>query len=69
MTVNKRLQIKFIVTTIIAVTIIVIGVFCVVTFENYGMTNKQLDALLDIISENNGSIPDYRNKKYEYALR
>lgn len=66
MTVNRKLQIKFIVTTIIAVTIIVIGVFCVVTFENYRMTNKQLDALLDIISENNGLIPDYRNKKYEY---
>ena len=66
MNVNTKLQIKFVVTTIIAVTIIVIGVFAVVTFENYKMTNEQLDALLDFISENNGSMPDSKNKKYEY---
>ena len=66
MTVNSRLQIKFIITTLIAVFIIVIGVFAVVTFENYKMTNEQLDALLDFISENNGFMPDSENKKYEY---
>ena len=66
MTVNSKLQIKFIITTLIAVIIIVIGVFAVVTFENYKMTNEQLDALLDFISENNGSMPDNENKKYQY---
>ena len=66
MTVNGKLQIKFIVITMIAVTIIIIGVFSVVTFENYKMTNEQLDAILNFISENNGSMPDSKNKKYEY---
>ena len=53
MIVDRKLQFKFILTTMIALIIIVIGVFCVVTFENYKMTNEQLDALLDFISENN----------------
>jgi len=66
MTVNKKLQIKFVITTLIAVIVIVIGVFCVVTFENYKMTNEQLDALLDFISENNGSMPDAENQKYQH---
>ena len=66
MTVNKKLQIKFVITTLIAVIIIVIGVFGVVTFENYKMTNEQLDALLDFISENNGTMPDITNKKYQH---
>lgn len=42
----------------LAVTIIVIGVFTVVTLENYQMTNKQLDTLLNLISENDGLIPE-----------
>ncbi|MBR2290532.1 MAG: HAMP domain-containing histidine kinase [Clostridia bacterium] len=66
MTVNKRLQIKFVITTMIAVTLIVLGVFCVVTFENYKITNEQLDALLELISENNGSMPEKESKKYAY---
>lgn len=45
MTVNRKLQIKFTVITMIAVTIIIIGVFGVVTYENYEMTNNQLDAI------------------------
>ena len=63
MTINRKLQIKFTITTMIAVTVIIIGVFCVVTFENYEMTNNQLDALLDFISENSGSIPDFEKKE------
>ena len=62
MTTNKKLQIKFTITTMLAVTIIVIGVFCVVTLENYRMTNKQLDTLLDIISENDGLIPEFTSE-------
>lgn len=65
MPVNRKLQIKFIITTMIAVMIIVIGVFGIVTFENYKITNKQLDALLDFISENNGFMPDFENAKYQ----
>ena len=64
MTANKKLQIKFTITTITAIAIIVICVFGVVTLENYNMTNKQLDALLNLISENNGSIPDSANNEY-----
>lgn len=66
MTVNSRLQIKFVITTLIAVIVIVIGVFCVVTFENYKMTNEQLDALLDFIGENNGLMPEAESKKYQH---
>ena len=66
MTVNRKLQIKFIIITMIAVATIVIGVFCVVTFENYEMTNKQLDALLDFISENDGFMPEFKDEGYEY---
>ena len=58
MTTNRKLQIKFTITTMLAVTIIVIGVFTVVTLENYQMTNKQLDTLLNLISENDGLIPE-----------
>ena len=65
MTVNRKLQIKFTITTMIAVMIIILVVFGVVTYENYKMTNKQLDALLDFISENNGSMPNIlKNDEY-----
>ena len=66
MTVNRKLQIKFTVITMIAVTIIIIGVFGVVTYENYEMTNNQLDAILDFISENSGHIPDFEKKENMY---
>lgn len=66
MTINKKLQIKFILITMLAVIIIVIGVFAVVTLENYKMNNKQLDLLLDFISENDGYMPEKKDKKYNY---
>lgn len=66
MSVNRKLQIKFTVITMIAVTIIIVGVFGVVTYENYEMTNNQLDAILDFISDNSGSIPDFEKKENEY---
>lgn len=66
MTVNRKLQIKFILITMVAVAVMLIGVFAVVTYENYKMTNEQLDALLDFISENDGYMPDPKFKKYEY---
>lgn len=66
MTVNRKLQVKFIITTLIAVIIIVIGVFGIVTFENYKMTNEQLNAILSFISENDGVLPEIGSKKYDY---
>ena len=67
MTANKKLQIKFTIITMIAITTIVIGVFAVVTFENYRMTNKQLDTLLNLISENDGLIPDLKKENQYLA--
>ena len=45
MTFNKKLQIKFTVITMIAVTLIIIAILGVVTYENYTMTYNQPDSI------------------------
>ena len=57
----KNLQIKFILITmsvIIATTGLIYGI---VVFAHYQIINRQIDSIINLIVENNGVIPEYRN--------
>jgi K+-sensing histidine kinase KdpD len=49
-------------------TILVIGsIYGVILIENYRNTNFQIDKLLDLIIENDGTIPEYKERKDELS--
>lgn len=58
----KNLQRKFILIAMLATIIITGTIFGIIALESYRETNMQTDALINLIVENNGSIPDYKNK-------
>lgn len=68
----KKMQIKFIIITMCAAIIVVGGIFGVITAENYVTTNNQIDILMNLIAENNGVMPEYKDRVdnlYQFITR
>lgn len=63
----RKLQTRFIIIAISVITIVTCSIFGIITFENYNMMNRQLDGLLNLISENDGRIPEYKPRDDELA--
>jgi K+-sensing histidine kinase KdpD len=63
----KKLQIKFIIITMLATIIVIGGIYSVIIIENYRTTNRQIDELLNLIVENDGTMPEYKERKDEFA--
>ena len=61
----KRLQKKFIIIAMSASIIITCTIFGLITIENYRTTDRQIDGILNLISENDGKIPEYRPRNDE----
>ena len=58
----RKLQIKFIIITMLAVIVISGGIFGLVTIENFRTIDMQTDAILNLIAENEGIIPEYTTR-------
>ena len=56
----KQLQRKFVVTSMIVILFITGSVFAVITAVSYNMLNSQLDQTLNLIIENDGYLPEYK---------
>lgn len=63
----RKLQTRFIIIAMSVITIVTCSIFGIITFENYNMMNRQLDGLLNLISENDGRIPEYKPRDDELA--
>lgn len=63
----RKLQTRFIIIAMSVITIVTCSIFGIITFENYNMINRQLDGLLNLISENDGRIPEYKPRDDELA--
>lgn len=63
----KRLQKKFILIAMISIILVTGSIFGVIIIENYTRTNRQIDGLLNLISDNDGKIPEYRPRDDELA--
>lgn len=58
----RSLQIKFIIITMLAVIIISGSIFGLVIAENYRTTDQQTYAIIRLIAENKGQMPEYREE-------
>lgn len=75
----RKLQIKFITITMFAVIVISSGIFGVIIIENYRTIDRQTDAVLNLLAENDGQMPeyngnnksssDYINKETKFSTR
>ena len=63
----KKLQKKFIIISMLSIIVVTGSIFGVIIIENYTRTNRELDGILNLISENNGKIPEYRPRNDELA--
>lgn len=63
----KKLQKKFILIAMLAIAIVTCSIYGIITLENYNTMNRQIDGLLNLISENGGRIPEYRPRNDELA--
>ena len=63
----KKLQRKFILIAMSAIIIVTCSIYGIITLENYNTMNRQIDGLLNLISENGGRIPEYRPRNDELA--
>lgn len=58
----KKLQRKFIFISMLAIILITSTIFGIIAFESYRENNLQTDSLINLIIENNGSIPDLKKQ-------
>ena len=63
----KKLQKKFIIISMLSIIVVTGSIFGVIIIENYTRTNRELDGILNLISENDGKIPEYRPRNDELA--
>lgn len=63
----RRLQIKFVTITMLATIIISGSIFGLIIEENYKTINRQTDAILNLIAENEGTMPEYESRNDEYS--
>ena len=58
-----KLQVKFIAITMVAVIILTACIYGVIIFQNYESINEQLNGIIDVIIQNDGVIPEYRERR------
>ena len=63
----KKLQIKFVAITMLATMIITGGIFGLIIFENYRITDGQTDAIINLLVENEGIMPEYKANNGEFS--
>ena len=63
----KKLQRRFIMIAMSVTIIVTCSIYGIITLENYHIMNRQLDELLNLISENNGKIPEYKSRNDELS--
>lgn len=56
----QKLQRKFILIAMSASIIVTGSIFGIIIFNNYKTIDKQNDGILNMISENDGQMPDYK---------
>ena len=61
----KKLQRKFIMIAMASSILVTCSICGVILIENYISTNQRIDGLLNLISENDGMIPEYNQKENE----
>ena len=54
----RRLRLQFIVVATIAVSIMLISVIGILNASKYATSEKRINKILDLLSENNGVLPD-----------
>ena len=64
----NKLRMKFVLVAMIAITIVTIAIFGMIQIDNHVRTNRQIDEIINIIIENNGTIPkkDFSNRTNPY---
>lgn len=65
----RRLQIKFIIITLLATIVISGCVFWLIISENYRTINDQSEAVIRLIAENEGQIPEYNEDTSSYITK
>ena len=74
----NKLRMKFVLVAMIAITIVTIAIFGMIQIDNHVRTNRQIDEIINIIIENNGTIPKknfsnrtnpYINQETRYTTR
>ena len=63
----RNLQTKFIMISMLSIILVTGSIFGVIIIENYTRTNRQIDGMLNLISENDGRFPEYRPRNDELA--
>ena len=63
----RKLQKRFIMIAMSAAIIVTGIIYGIITLENYYIMNRQLDGLLNLISENGGKIPEYKPRNDELS--
>lgn len=63
----RNLKTKFILISMLSIILVTGSIFGVIIFENYTRTNRQIDGMLNLISENDGRFPEYRPRNDELA--
>lgn len=63
----KKLQKKFIIISMLAIILVTGSIFGIIIIENYTRTNREVDGILNLISENDGKIPEYKPRNDELA--
>ena len=63
----RNLQTKFIMISMLSIILVTGSIFGVIIVENYTRTNRQIDGMLNLISENDGRFPEYRPRNDELA--
>ena len=58
----KKLQVRFILITMIASIVVTSSLYGIILFEKHIKTEKQNDGILNMIAENGGEMPEYRQR-------
>ncbi len=58
----KKLQKKFIIIAMMATIVVTCSIYAIIVLANYIVMNRQFNELLDLISENDGEIPEYQQR-------
>ena len=61
-----KLQRKFVLIAMFVAIVVTNTIYGFIAFENYRILNKRADIILDLISENDGEMPEYNEAHKNY---
>ena len=56
-----KLQRKFVLVAMFVAIVVTTSIYSFIAFENYRIADKRADFILDLISKNNGEMPEYES--------